>query len=45
MLKLSQPNLIEKITKTLGLENAKTTPTPASIILTKDEDGEEREHN
>jgi len=45
MLKLSQPNLIEKIIKTLGLENAKTAPTPASIILTKDEDGEEREHN
>jgi len=45
MLKLSQPSLIEKIIKTLGLENAKTTPTPASIILGKDEDGEEREHN
>ena len=44
MLKLSQPNLIEKIIKTLGLENAKTAPTPASIILTKDENGEEREH-
>ena len=45
MLKLSQPNLIEKIIKTLGLENAKTAPMPASIILAKDEDGEEREHN
>ena len=37
--------MIAKIIKTLGLEDANSAPTPATNILTKDEDGEMREHD
>jgi len=42
-LSLTQPQLINKIIKALDLENANIAPTPATILLTKDENSDKRE--